>query len=175
MEGNEGNIIDVIRAIEYAESIGVDVINCSWGWTEKKYNYILEDFIKNSNMIFVFSSGNKNKETEFYPACLDLDNIISVTGINYCGYLDPSLVSSETTFAAPGTAILTTLPENQYSFFGGTSASAPFVSGVIALLKSCNPKLSNKELVILINKYRNKTNSTEIINAYDLLKYINNN
>jgi hypothetical protein len=49
---------------------------------------------------------------------------------------------------APGEAINSTLSDGTYGIFGGTSASAPFVSGVVALLYSVPcPELSEKALI----------------------------
>lgn len=49
---------------------------------------------------------------------------------------------------APGQEINSTLSDGTYGLFGGTSASAPFVSGVVALLYSVPcPELSEKALI----------------------------
>jgi len=41
---------------------------------------------------------------------------------------------------APGVDVITTFPENSYVIISGTSPSAPYVAGVIALMKEKNPR-----------------------------------
>ena len=72
---------DALKAIRYAEKMGADICNLSWGTYE--YDKYLADEIKNSNMLFVCSAGNDgtdNDLTPVYPGALLYDNVISVTG-----------------------------------------------------------------------------------------------
>jgi len=43
---------------------------------------------------------------------------------------------------APGAAIYSTTPENEYKTMGGTSMASPAVAGIAALIRSYYPKLS---------------------------------
>ena len=47
--------------------------------------------------------------------------------------------------AAPGSAILTTLPQARYDFMTGSSFAAPHVTGVLALMREVRPKLTGEE------------------------------
>ena len=79
---------DIIEAINYAEENGASIVNCSWGCTEE--NLALKETMENSDMTFVCAVGNNRLnliETPIYPACYDLDNIISVTSVNNDGGL----------------------------------------------------------------------------------------
>lgn len=49
--------------------------------------------------------------------------------------------------AAPGSRILSTLPDNTYGLLSGTSMASPQVAGVLALMKSQNPKLKPKQMI----------------------------
>jgi len=53
---------DIINAIEYAESLGAKIANCSWGSVE--YNHALKDAIESSNMLFVCASGNSHQNID---------------------------------------------------------------------------------------------------------------
>ena len=48
--------------------------------------------------------------------------------------------------AAPGVNIYSTIPNNQYAAFNGTSMAAPYVSGLVGLMKSIRPGLTTSEV-----------------------------
>lgn len=52
--------------------------------------------------------------------------------------------------SAPGVQIYNAGPGNNYGFSDGTSMAAPIVTGAIALMKSINPNLTNKEVVEIL-------------------------
>jgi len=109
-----------------------------------------------------------------YPASYDLPNVISVAAVNNNGNLwSGSNYGNTITVAAPGESIISTLPDNQYAFEDGTSMSAPFVTGVAALLKSYNSQLTPiqmKNLIMnnakIINGLTDRVGSGGIVNAY---------
>lgn len=47
--------------------------------------------------------------------------------------------------AAPGSGILTTLPHGTYDFMSGSSFAAPHISGVLALMREVNPRLTRRQ------------------------------
>ena len=51
---------------------------------------------------------------------------------------------------APGVQIYSTVPENEYEYFNGTSMAAPGAAGVAALIRSYYPKLSAKQVKHII-------------------------
>lgn len=179
-EGQRGSTASLIKAIQYAEKMGADICNVSLGTAN--YNDELKNIMKNSNMLFVAASGNGRKTmgynidiNKIYPAAFDFDNIITVSNICFDGnrYISANYGNSVDIYA-PGTFILSTLPENKYGFLTGTSVAAPFVCGVAAMLKS-SYDLDSKEIKsIIINSAKNITDSDEenikVLDAYNAIK-----
>ena len=153
-----GYTSDIIKAIEYAKSKGVKIINCSFSGTDR--NPALEEAMaSNPDILFVCAAGNyggPSTKLATFPACYELDNVISVSAANNKGQLwANSTYGSFIDVAAPGVGIYSILPESKYGFMDGTSCSAAYVSGMAALLLS-----SNKDLTA--NGLKNK-----IINSVD--------
>lgn len=124
---------DIIEAIQYADMMGASIVNCSWGCTED--NNALKEAMQNSEMIFVCAAGNNRmnlNETPIYPACYDLENVISVTSVNDDGGLSYFSNYGDVDIAARGRNIESCFPEGETGALTGTSISAGFVSGAMA-------------------------------------------
>ena len=104
--------------------------------------------------LFVCAAGNNNydlDENSVYPACFELDNIISVAAIDGFGDLiSTSGFGKSVDIAAPGDNILVALPEGDYDFDSGTSVAAAYVSGVAGLILSVDDSLSPNEIKQII-------------------------
>ena len=152
INGNWGYTCDAIDAIEYAMAKGVKIMNCSFGGTDN--NFALKDTMVNSGILFICSGGNRGADVSIYPvypACFDIPNVLSVASLDSKGVLSPySSFGGKIHIAAPGVNILSTTPDNTYGYFSGTSASAPFVTGAAALLKSYLPSLSFTDIAARI-------------------------
>ncbi|TYQ16376.1 UNVERIFIED_CONTAM: YD repeat-containing protein [Acetivibrio alkalicellulosi] len=148
INGNSGYTSDAINAIAYAEDMGASIANISWGGTQ--YNQALKDSMENSSMLFVCAAGNNGLDTSsapIYPANFDLPNIISVGALNNRGSLAYfSSYGIGVDVAAPGTEIISTLPEGNYGKLSGSSMAAPFVTGIAALLISIEPDITSSDM-----------------------------
>lgn len=160
---------ELASGIGYARTKGASIINNSWGdqggmYYDEMHSAILEDAINTAittgrngkGMIVVFASGNKNIATADYPGNCNSD-ILVVGSINSSG--NRSYFSSYGNcldIVAPGSDILSTLPNNKIGYKSGTSMAAPHVAGIAALLLSVNPNLTGKQVVNIIEKSAHK-------------------
>lgn len=148
IDGDVGRTSNLIRAIDYAKTLGVKIINCSFVCS--KYNAALQEAMYNSDILFVCASGNNAlnlDEMHMYPSCFDLDNIISVAALNSVGQIATfSNYGSQVDIAAPGTNIYSTSTLEGYEYVSGTSVSTAFITGVAALVLSTDIDLSSLQL-----------------------------
>lgn len=144
-----GVAANVKKAIKYAEENGADICNLSLGTIA--YDAEMEEMIRDSSMLFVAAAGNGDSwgngysidQSPIYPAAYTADNLISVANLNFDGNLETSsnYGSTGVDLAAPGTFILSTVPDD-YDFMSGTSMAAPMVTGVAALVYSCRTDMN---------------------------------
>lgn len=137
---------DVARALAYAVAEGVRVVNMSFG--DVVYSRVLRDVIRWAyarRVVLVASAGNAQSSALHYPSAYDETISVSATAQNdiLAGF---SNFGQSVDIAAPGSDILTTDRGGRYAGFYGTSAAAPFVAGVAALVLSRNPQLSPEEV-----------------------------
>ncbi|TWD90239.1 subtilisin family serine protease [Neobacillus bataviensis] len=145
-----GYTSDAISAVQYATRMGVKILNNSWGGGS--YDQALRDAINASGALFVVAAGNDGMNIDSspsYPASYDCSNILSVAAIDNQGNLasfsnyGPNTVD----VAAPGVNILSTLPNNSYDYYNGTSMATPHVTGAAALLMSRNPNMTPQQAI----------------------------
>jgi subtilisin family serine protease len=136
-----GSTVGAIKAVEYALAKGVDIMSNSWGGGG--FSQALEDAIELANdqgILFTAAAGNSNSDndtTPQYPSSYDIPNVLAVMATdranNRAGFSNFGAQSVDV--GAPGVEILSTVRNNQYRQFNGTSMATPHVSGVAALLK----------------------------------------
>ncbi len=127
-----------------------------------------------SQTVFVFAAGNGSRDIGtgcVLPAAFSSrypDRAITVASVNHARTISfradcidscpGSNWGSAVTVAAPGTNILTTIPLtctgsdedricHEYGLTFGTSMAAPFVSGLVGLLRSLEPTISTADVV----------------------------
>lgn len=157
-----GTTSDAIRSIDYAVANGARVLSNSWGGRgsdeadqENRALYESIERAGKADVLFVAAAGNDGMDidgTPIYPAGYDLPNILSVASTN-----DRDARSFFSNFgvrgvdvAAPGSNVLSTIPENRYAEMSGTSMACPHVAGLAALILSVKPDASALEVKEMI-------------------------
>jgi subtilisin family serine protease len=186
-------------ALMWMDSIGVDITSSSLGYNlfdPTTYSYTYEQMDGKSTIvtkaielafkrgiITVTSAGNEGDDPWFHiVAPADGFNVIAVGAVNsdklnapfssrgptYDGRIKPEVVAmGVNVFGASASGF------SNYNFNGGTSASAPIVSGVAALLLSAHPHLKNTQVrEILLETSDNSSASNNEI-GYGLVSALN--
>jgi subtilisin family serine protease len=153
---------DVALAIRYAVDNGAKVINASFGKAfspNAEWVYEALTYAASKDVLFVHAAGNDGADLDDsknpnFPNDHKLknspeftDNVITVGALT--SSFGPEMIASFSNYGkqnvdifAPGDAIYSTMPGNQYELQGGTSMAAPAVAGVAALIRSYYPELS---------------------------------
>lgn len=150
------NLTNTAKAIQYATTMGADIINYSGGGSQAhRLEYEAIEASAQKGVIFIAAAGNNKSNTDqrkFYPAGYELSNIITVTATDQNGLLQEFSNYGErsTDLAAPGAEIHSTLPHNKYGFMSGTSQATAHVTGVAAALILKKPVRSATTLLGLL-------------------------
>lgn len=137
---------NVIKGISYARSKGARVVNLSFG-TSSNLTSLRDALAAAPDVLFVVSAGNAGIDVDaspVYPCSYPLDNVICVAASDQHDNLAAfsNYGSTSVDLAAPGQALLTTSPGNDYAYRSGTSVAAPVVTGGAALVLSKAPSLT---------------------------------
>jgi len=164
-KGNDlNNLVNTVKAIDYAVNQNCNIINYSGGGVapSPEERAAIERANK-KGILFVAAAGNERSNSDvrkYYPADYGLPNILSVTAIDRFQNVLPTSNYGEQTvdIAAPGNDIISTLPNGQYGYMTGTSQATAFASGVAALVMANNSNLRKAEE---IKKYLTQTGDTD--------------
>ena len=151
--GSSFTVISVYRAIKYAVENGARVINMSLGGKGDPSN-IYQNAVTmavNSGCVVVCAAGNDNSSEYYYPS--DCEGAISVIALDQTGESRASFSNygaSKNKISAPGQPVYSTIPDNEYEYFAGTSMASPVVASVAAMVLSVNPELTASEVKDII-------------------------
>jgi subtilisin family serine protease len=163
----------IAQGVRYAVQMGAKIINLSLGGYTESFTVrnALEDAYATS--FIVAAAGNDGYKIDrpyppmppyapFYPACYSF--VFGVQASDEGGWrtffsnFDPTgpILYNDGYYwndfgynyemHAPGIRILSTIPNGNYRQFAGTSMASPVVAGVVSLLKSRYPTLSNEQM-----------------------------
>lgn len=159
-----GDLAAMAKLVELKQNYGVNIVaaNASYGGpTASQAERDAISLLNSAGILLVAAAGNSSSNTDGgrrnYPSGFDAPNIIGVaaTGNNDSLAYYSSYGKTSIDVAAPGGAqsssndprgILSTLPNNTYGFYQGTSMATPYVTGLAALLKAAKPVATATEI-----------------------------
>ena len=153
------------NGIMWAWKHGADIISCSWrahGITPMIEEAIDSALVKGreGRGCAVIKSAGNGYTTISYPG--NLPGVITVGNIKSNGVKSEDSNRGENMLVcAPGTRIMSTLPDDNYGFYSGTSMAAPHVAGIVALMLERNPNLTVREIREILAQTATKLNTME--------------
>lgn len=184
-----------VAAIEYADSVGVDLINTSLGYNDfddktLSYSHLQLDgktslmtsaankaFDK--GMLVIASAGNEGKKPWgkiTVPA--DAKNILAIGAIRTDSVIAPFSSVGPTAdgrikpdLVSVGSGTITIGSDGTIGMTNGTSLSSPFLAGLIASLWSINPLLNRNELVDIVKRSSSRYALPDTIYGYGILDF----
>lgn len=168
---------DVANAIRYAVDNGASVINMSFGKSlspQKTYVDEAVRYAEEHDVLLVHAAGNNAENNDsvlhfptdqYSKAYRDglfkkqntASNWLDVGALNFLtderrAARFSNYGKQEVDLFAPGVQVTSTIPDNKYAAFNGTSMATPVVAGAAAMLRSYYPELSAAQIKnILMN------------------------
>ncbi|HYG15804.1 MAG TPA: S8 family peptidase [Bacteroidia bacterium] len=163
---------DVANGIRYAVDNGATVVNMSFGKAFTYNKQVVDDAVRHAaanDVLLVHAAGNEAlniDKTLHYPTdtYLEKGTAKNWLEIGACTHkLDSNLPAEFSNWGkknvdvfAPGVEIYSSIPDNKYASFSGTSMASPVTAGVAALLRSYFPELTAEQVKDIIMKSATK-------------------
>lgn len=179
-----------VAAVEFADSVGVDILNTSLGYyafDDKTKNYKYRDLdghhalmsrqasrIADKGMVLVCSAGNSGMGSwkKITPPG-DADNVLTVGAIDKNALLAPfssigntadGRIKPDVVAVGLGSDVIST--NGNQGKANGTSFSSPIMCGMVACLWQACPQLTAKELIELVRRSGNRVGFPDNIYGY---------
>lgn len=150
-----GDSFTLAKGIVEAVNRGANVINISMG--SRGDCFVLREavgYALQRGVAIVASAGNNAVEGVSYPA--GYEGVVGVAAVDANGqHLYFSNRGDGIDIAAPGYGVLAAAPNAGTSYFGGTSASAAFVSGTLAAILSEGGGMTAGQALDILRQYSN--------------------
>ncbi|MEH2139170.1 S8 family peptidase [Nostoc sp.] len=178
-DSGSGSYSSISKGIHYAVDNGANVINLSLGGPSS--NSTLEsaiNYASSKGVIVVMAAGNDGDSSPGYPARYASKSGIAVGAVdsnnNLADFSNRSGTNQITYVTAPGVKIYSSVPNNQYATYSGTSMATPHVAGVVALMLSANHNLTDAQVRQIIaetaeNSTKTTNSSLNLSNASSLV------
>ncbi|MEZ5002492.1 MAG: S8 family peptidase [Chitinophagales bacterium] len=165
-----------VLGLEYADQMGVDVINTSLGYTRFNHPEMDHDPLElngdhliaskgadigaSKGMLVINSAGNLgDRDWQYISMPSDADSILAVGSVNpfgqrsgFSGIGHPNFPNIKPNVMSQGEEIAVLDVDGTISYGGGTSYSAPLVAGLAACLWQAFPEKNNMEIISAIER-----------------------
>lgn len=181
-----------VAAVEYADSVGVDLVNTSLGYNDfddKTLNYThpqldgktslmtsAADKAFEKGMVLISSAGNEGRKPWgkiTVPA--DAENILAIGAIRMDSVIATFSSVGPTAdgrikpdLVSVGFGTITIGSDGTIGMTNGTSLASPFMAGLIASLWSINPRLNRSELVDIVKRSSHRYTHPDTIYGYGI-------
>lgn len=151
-EATKSNDEQIADGVRWAVDNGAQVINMSltrntrdWpeSWDEA-FQYAFDH-----DVVVVAAAGNRGSGTDEVGAPATIPGVLTVAGVdrNEDASFDASSQGITIAVSAPSEQIVGVTPSGGYVQWSGTSAAAPIVSGMVALVRAAHPELDANNVI----------------------------
>lgn len=142
----------IAAGVRWAVDNGAKVINMSLTRNTKDWPTSWDDAFQyafDHDVVIVAAAGNRGSGTEEVGAPATIPGVVTVAGVdkNQDASTDASAQGITISVAAPSEQIVGVLPSGSYVQWSGTSAAAPIVSGMVALVRAAHPELDANNVI----------------------------
>ncbi len=151
--GVEGADTDaqVAQAIIWSVDNGASVINLSLSRNSERWPASWDEaflYAFENDVVVVAASGNREAQ-RYATAPATIPGVLSVTAVDSAGNVNSSAGASGigVAVAAPGIEMLGSFPGGEIETWEGSSAAAPIVTGLVALMRQADPVASANDII----------------------------
>ncbi len=137
----------VANAYAYAGDMGVPIVNTSYNvdqWVSDVVYVSGVQYMYDQGVLHFNSAGNNNQANPDRQLFEQSLLVVSTTSTDARSSFSNYGVGMD--ISSPGSSILSTLPEEYYAYFSGTSMSSPNAAGVAALIWSLHPEWTRDQV-----------------------------
>jgi len=181
-----------VVAAEYADSLGVDVINSSLGYNDfddtlQNHTYadmdgntalisIGADIAASKGILVVTSAGNEGfSDWKYISAPADADSVLSIGAVTpeesiaYFSSRGPTVDNRiKPDVCAMGMPSVVSGTNGSVSTSSGTSFSGPIIAGMVACLWQAHPELNNMQIIDAVKRSANRYSQPDTIYGYGI-------
>ncbi len=176
---SQKKIIDgMIEAVDN----GADILSMSLGGpsTDRNQRAYRQAVIyaNNKGAIVVVAAGNENIDARRRSPA-SVEGVITVAAIDsnfrkakFSNTVDKLKMG----IAAPGVQIYSTVPNDQYDYYSGTSMATPYVAGLLGIMKALKPNLTTQQAYAILNQTGtispSQTKTGAVVNPIKVVKEV---